>query len=156
MIEVATRKKCRKCGEFKLLQEFSKDNQKRDGLTTRCKECKKEYYQENIELYAERAKEYRQSEQGREAIYRGRTKHRSNINNVKFVPHSRKEILDRDKWTCQMCKCRVHDERVNDGYKANIDHIKPLVKGGDSEPGNLQVLCRNCNSIKYQKEDVRW
>lgn len=29
-----------------------------------------------------------------------------------------------------------------------IDHIKPIAKGGKSTPDNLQTLCRRCNRMK--------
>ena len=38
-----------------------------------------------------------------------------------------------------------------------IDHIKPVSKGGNSEPENLQLLCRSCNRSKratYSAEQV--
>lgn len=34
-----------------------------------------------------------------------------------------------------------------------IDHITPLAAGGKSTRGNLQVLCRRCNSRKHTKSD---
>lgn len=46
---------------------------------------------------------------------------------------------------------------ANCGYKAKsrrymqIDHIKPMAKGGLSVPENLQVLCRKCNLTKADK-----
>jgi 5-methylcytosine-specific restriction endonuclease McrA len=94
---------------------------------------------------------YRQSESGRAACYRGNQKRRSYKHKVYFKPHERKEILDRDNWTCQCCKCKVHDDKTNDHYKAHVDHIIPLSKGGDSEPNNLQILCRRCNQTKGAK-----
>lgn len=46
-------KTCAKCGEAKPLTEFNKDSNKRDGLQTWCKECKKianaKYYAANPE-----------------------------------------------------------------------------------------------------------
>ena len=35
--------------------------------------------------------------------------------------------------------------------KFEVDHIKPLSKGGDNFPSNLQILCVNCNRIKGAK-----
>src|SRR5712692_4989320 len=44
----------------------------------------------------------------------------------------RQQILERDNYTCQRC-----------GAKDNlaIDHIKPVLHGGETERDNLQVLC---------------
>lgn len=39
-VEDITTKRCTKCGEHKPLNAFSKDADKRDGLSTRCKPCK--------------------------------------------------------------------------------------------------------------------
>lgn len=52
-VEECSLKKCSKCGEEKLLCEFSKDKSKPDGYYSSCKECLKEYskfyYSENKE-----------------------------------------------------------------------------------------------------------
>ncbi len=37
-------------------------------------------------------------------------------------------------------------------YDLTVDHVVPLSKGGKLEPGNVVVLCRSCNSKKYNKE----
>jgi hypothetical protein len=51
----------------------------------------------------------------------------------------RNEIYERDGYSCVLC-----------GSKENlcIDHIKPFVFGGKTEEGNLQTLCKSCNSKK--------
>lgn len=47
---------------------------------------------------------------------------------------------------------------ANCGFKSKtheflqIDHIKPLSKGGLTTADNLQVLCRRCNAQKGDKE----
>jgi 5-methylcytosine-specific restriction endonuclease McrA len=36
------------------------------------------------------------------------------------------------------------------------DHIVPLVRGGRHSIGNLQPLCRTCNSSKHDKLMIEW
>ena len=118
----------------------------------------KQYRQENTERIKEITKQYRQTEKGKEVQYRGSLKRRSNKNNVRFTLHERQQILDRDKWTCQNCGIKVHDRSTgewNTPDKAHIDHIIPVTKGGNSEPSNLQVLCRTCNLSKHDKVELQ-
>jgi len=51
----------------------------------------------------------------------------------------RSQILSRDGNKCVFCEAEETLE---------IDHIIPVSKGGDSNPRNLQVLCRSCNRKK--------
>lgn len=51
-------------------------------------------------------------------------------------------ILRRDKFTCQYCgKSPKTDETV----VLEVDHIKPLAKGGTWDDGNLVTSCKSCN-----------
>lgn len=57
----------------------------------------------------------------------------------------------RDNFTCQ--KCGLHPVREDkpwlpDVSRLECDHIIPLAKGGETEMGNLQTLCRDCNRGK--------
>lgn len=58
----------------------------------------------------------------------------------------RKQIMERDNYTCQNCGKYMPDE-----VGLHIDHIKPISKGGKSVPSNLQVLCSKCNGKKSNK-----
>jgi 5-methylcytosine-specific restriction endonuclease McrA len=59
----------------------------------------------------------------------------------KTVPSRlRYETLKKHNFQCQSCGATVED-----GAKLEIDHIKPVSKGGTNDPDNLQVLCKNCN-----------
>ena len=53
-------------------------------------------------------------------------------------------VMQRDGFKCRKCGINQNLE---------IDHIKPLLKGGDNSPQNLQVLCKRCNASKSNKID---
>ncbi|MBU0977847.1 MAG: methyltransferase domain-containing protein [Nanoarchaeota archaeon] len=52
---------CAKCNVYKDAKEFSKDKSKKDGLQKKCKECDKQYYQDNKEKIIARIKDYYQN-----------------------------------------------------------------------------------------------
>jgi len=52
-------------------------------------------------------------------------------------------IFRRDGWRCRCCGSK---------YNLEIDHIKPVSRGGKSVPSNLQTLCRSCNKFKGTNE----
>jgi hypothetical protein len=51
----------------------------------------------------------------------------------------RMAIFRRDGYKCKSCG--------SDG-NLSVDHIHPEIEGGTLDPGNLQTLCRGCNSKK--------
>jgi 5-methylcytosine-specific restriction endonuclease McrA len=58
---------------------------------------------------------------------------------------SKKNILIRDKNTCQYCK-EKHSERT-----LTIDHIIPKSRGGSSKWDNLVAACKRCNAFKADR-----
>ena len=48
-------------------------------------------------------------------------------------------IFKRDSFTCQYCG--AHPPQI----VLHIDHIHPVVDGGDNDPGNLITSCEPCN-----------
>lgn len=57
----------------------------------------------------------------------------------------RKEIFQRDNYTCFFCKERL------DGPQLTIDHLVPLAEGGLNEPINFVTACIACNQKKADK-----
>lgn len=60
----------------------------------------------------------------------------------------RKEIFERDGYTCQYCgerNCRLE-----------CDHIIPASRGGGHDPANLTTACRKCNQSKRAKTPDEW
>ncbi len=60
-------------------------------------------------------------------------------------PDKRKELFERDKWTCHYCGEKVTNEN------ATLDHLIPQHKGGKHTKENLKTSCLICNSIKSGK-----
>ena len=62
----------------------------------------------------------------------------------RFIPYYlKKKVLLKYKHKCRLC---------GSTDKLEFDHIKPVSKGGISELSNLQILCKNCNLKKSNKE----
>jgi len=57
----------------------------------------------------------------------------------------RREIFERDKWTCYYCREKVTLET------ATLDHLEPQFKGGKHTKDNLKTCCFTCNTIKSGK-----
>lgn len=63
------------------------------------------------------------------------------VERAKVSKELRQEIFERDGYTCVNCGSTEKES-------LEIDHIMPISKGGKTEPGNLQTLCRDCNIRK--------
>lgn len=63
-----------------------------------------------------------------------------------MTPALRRQIMERDGYTCQLCGKYMPDE-----VGLHIDHILPVARGGKSVPSNLRVLCSKCNGSKGAK-----
>lgn len=58
----------------------------------------------------------------------------------KEIPLTRRNILERDRHTCQYCKYK--------GDQLTLDHIIPRSRGGADSWENLVAACVNCNIKK--------
>jgi len=63
------------------------------------------------------------------------------------------EVFSRDRWICQLCHKRTPKKLkgTNDLRAPTLDHITPLVLGGDHSYRNCQCACRDCNNKKSAK-----
>lgn len=68
--------------------------------------------------------------------------HKQTINKQKYKRNvselAKKIVASNQKWKCAKCQ-----ELLDFTYE--IDHIKPLYKGGSNEMKNLRALCRGCH-----------
>lgn len=68
---------------------------------------------------------------------------------------SRRDVLrrweDLDVWSCAYC-----DSAFNQMVVAEVDHIRPLAKGGVHEWSNLAPACATCNRLKSDQDVSVW
>lgn len=74
----------------------------------------------------------------------------------KYDPKYEKKLRD-DAFKASMTKagyyvCAKCGLKSKNKIPFQVDHIKPLNKGGKTVADNLQILCRNCNAKKGDKE----
>lgn len=53
----------------------------------------------------------------------------------------RRGVLERNGYRCKHC---------GKAARLEVDHVKPVNRGGTDEPGNLQALCRGCHIRKHR------
>jgi len=56
-------------------------------------------------------------------------------------------ILKEQRGKCAYCR-----KSLKAGH--SVDHVMPLVLKGSSNPNNLQLLCKSCNSSKGGKHPI--
>lgn len=61
------------------------------------------------------------------------------------VRENRFKVYERDGYKC--CYCEKQLTR----FTVTLDHVKPIVGGGDNSFDNLVTACLNCNSRKHQR-----
>lgn len=70
----------------------------------------------------------------------------------KYIAASvRRAVFARAKNCCEFVHSQTQ-RRCNSRYQLQIDHIRPLAKGGDDEISNLRILC----GVHNRQEALRW
>lgn len=156
-------KKCYKCHVVKPLTEFSKNVHKLGGLSSRCKDCSKKYYQKHRKQFNEYNKKYYRShkeewrvwtkkyikehkEEWRVLTKKSDASRRARLRSCEINDVTSDQIRDllNEAFLCAICSRPFN----NNGRKKTIDHIFPLSKGGNNTLSNLQIACKRCNSKK--------
>ncbi len=60
----------------------------------------------------------------------------------------RYDVMKRDGFRCCLCGASQKD-----GVRLEVDHIRPVSKGGKTEMSNLRTLCESCNRGKRDSYD---
>jgi len=165
---------CTKCKEDKEPAFFAISKAKLNGLQSWCKKCQnkkttesnrnprrraymRQYYLNNPEKFAQ-YRDAADKEVVRRRVRDWRKRNPERRNEMDARRRSAKlkngvfKILDHELKRLYSSPC-VGCGAVRD---ITADHIVPLTRGGRHSIGNLQPLCRNCNSSKNDKLMVEW
>jgi len=160
-------KSCNRCKREKQLSFFSKNASLPDGLCAECKDCakaraKNRYKKEGEKLrfqmaelrkndYLKRIEIERKSRQKRKEFQRPLKNARQQARN-RLLADNKFEIKSKDINRLYQFPCFECGSKED----LSIDHVIPLVRGGNHSIGNLMTLCRKCNSSKGKKFLVEW
>ncbi|HEX6293360.1 MAG TPA: HNH endonuclease [Herpetosiphonaceae bacterium] len=168
-------KTCALCKKVKPVDQFWTSKVQRSGFTTRCKECGqaaardwKRRNKDKIRAYEQANREYLLKLR-RDWVERNRSRYlalrrkaaktpywkaynrnkqalrRTLSRQGDVTPEKLQALLD-SQHRCYYCHKPFTSRR-----KKTIDHVIPIVKGGEHVLSNLVVACQSCNSIKHDK-----
>ena len=173
-------KKCTKCGRWLVVStvNFNKNKTGKYGLRGQCKECDKQYRQDNKEKITERNKRWREgnpeyAKQWQEANKEKVAKHHKQYYQspqgqvAMFNGCQRRRIkgeqqgtgITKGQWLEMMkffgWKCAYSGETLTKDTRS-IDHIVPLNSNGDNMVWNCVPMTRSLNSSKNDKDMLEW
>lgn len=156
-----TGRRCTKCGDVKPPEEFGQDRSTSDGLTRRCRDCRRQatgrWYEANSETKreAERIRRATSPESVRRANSRWRMAHPEAVRESKrrLYAVARSAVLDHYGRECACCSTakRLTVDHLNGNGAAHRAEIgtslyRWLIANGF--PEGFQVLCQPCNASK--------
>lgn len=118
---------CRRCG--KLTQ----------NITRYCDECEAVRREQRVCRWIEYQKKIAEAHATKGRVYQ-----------KKFWQNLRKQVLNRDGWSC--CECKRHGKFTP---ASEVDHIIPVALGGRHVLDNLQSLCHECHKKKTLQDSMR-
>lgn len=142
-------KHCSRCKLLKFAEDYYKDDRANDGLRSSCRTCQNEMNKAWKAKNKDRVRVTRAQWLSRNLdFHRNKEqRRRARKRNAKTFRVTRKDTARLLNGPCFYC-----------GSKGEItlDHIIPLIKGGDHSVGNLVGACKACNSHKQGRFVTQW
>lgn len=121
--------KCSQCLRNLDFSNFSVNRRNKTGRNTRCKDCVNSY----MHSINEKQNDYHHMRRAR--INTNGTVERIDYNLV----------FERDQGQCRYCSKDLSNERRKD---IHLDHVTPIVLGGEHSYANIVLSCKDCNLRK--------
>jgi 5-methylcytosine-specific restriction endonuclease McrA len=63
-------------------------------------------------------------------------------------------LAEAQNWRCCYCGLRTHtlEVRVGSPTSSTLEHVIPLISGGEDHPDNLVMACYRCNTLRSSQE----
>lgn len=148
--------KCRKCNETKPIEDFVKDATRSTGHHPYCRTCQNKI--KNNKKALSRALKWQKENKDKRVIIRKRwydnnpelvriykAERRLRECNLSDGTISKESLSNLPKDNCSICGDLLDWSSKN---SVHLDHIKPLIKGGEHSIGNVQWTCSTCNLEK--------
>lgn len=164
-------KQCKGCGQFRKRSNFVStlgDHNPKGKYCSECHQRRKEEARAEVakrlaarnEAYKKRMEEGRFEMLMREARYLEWCKREYGNDYLDYViPSNICTTLLYERDSCPYCGCRIHRQETDDfyiQYKANLDHMDPLILGGEDTLRNTIYVCAACNQKKGDKPFLKW
>ena len=131
-------KTCPKCKETKSLEDFSKNNSRKDGRCFTCKNCVKKYNQENKEKIHQRKSEWYQ---------KNKTQHL--IRCMKYRQSNKDHVKKQKAEYYQKNKDKI-TEHMAEYYQKNKESFKKRYKENEEERKETRMEYRRKNPVAVQ------
>ena len=161
-------KVCGKCGRELPIEQFSKRIASKDGLQNKCKECVQQYKQQYYQEHKEEIKQYQQEHKEEKQQYDKQYIQTPQGQLVHFNAYARRRKreeeqgvgITKEQWLEMMnffeWKCAYSGVLVNTKNNRSIDHIIPIVKGGEHEVWNCVPMDKRLNKSKKDTDIMEW
>ena len=138
-------KECYKCHEIKAVSEFNKDKSKKDGVYTTCKDCRKEYYNQNADKIKEYQSEYYKQNTDKITEYYQQNKDKLKEYKKEWYQQNADKIAEQQK--------EYHNQKVEQSLAEIKAYVEIDPQRYDYNPNKeiygIIYLVRNVKSDKY-------
>lgn len=134
-------KRCRKCGEVKTRDSFSRNHCNKDGMQDRCKECARAYREANRDRIKESNKAYRESRRD-ELKQKSKSYYDSNRDSL---TGQKREYYERNRESIR--------EKQREYYKSNREHYRDRNKSYSENNRDRITAQRRAYRESHREED---